>query len=91
MNNDEAAAETANFHISIAQDAVSNAADFAEYICAPDHGWPHGRRAQLLASFFHWRRCAKINLALAEFALLPAKPARRTLKPLAVRRVDTRK
>lgn len=76
----------ADFHIRIAQDAVSNAADFAEHICARQRDISGLLRGQLLLNFFRWHRCAKINLALAEFALLPARPARRTLKPLALRR-----
>jgi hypothetical protein len=86
VNND-----AADFHLYIAQDAVSYAADYAEHICAPRAVAEEDRRTQLLAAFFRWHRCAKINLALAEFALLPVRPSRRTLKPLAVRRVDTRK
>lgn len=83
MNNDEAAAE---FHVQIAQDAVSCAADYAEHICAPRCDQFGDVRSQSLAHFFRWLRCAEINLALAEFAMLPARPARRTLKSLALRR-----
>lgn len=68
-----------DFHMTIVRDSCEHAAELIGYA---RHTPSEDFHTQHVAGAIRWIKAAKINLALAEFELLPA----RTLKPLRLRR-----